>query len=120
MTNTADSVLTSGHPRDGVAGRQYRRNHPRRGFASLNACAAGACRKRKSTSWWILHAICAMKRGRLSTSEFNAAFAPGANTVVAAAATGGACCAPTAKGNCLLLGWQAPSDIRKCGVVFNY
>jgi hypothetical protein len=37
--------------------------------------------------------------GQIVDSEFNAMFAPVANVAVATAASGGACCAPTAKGN---------------------
>jgi len=37
--------------------------------------------------------------GQIVDSEFDAAFAPGEKAPVVAAASGGACCAPTAKGN---------------------
>jgi hypothetical protein len=99
MTNTTDTVLPPAILAMVSLAANIAANHPKKGICQLERLRSMGVPEAQIDIVVDIARHLRDEAGQIVDSEFNAAFAPDANTVVAAAATGGACCAPTAKGN---------------------
>lgn len=99
MTNTADSVLPPAILAMVSLAANIAANHPKKGICQLERLRSMGVPEAQIDIVVDIARHLRDEAGQLVDSEFDAAFAPGAKAPAAAAETGGACCAPTAKGN---------------------
>jgi len=99
VTNIADTVLPPATLAMVSLAANIAANHPKKGICQLERLRSMGVPEAQIDIVVDIARHLRDEAGQIVDSEFNAAFAPGANTAVAAAASGGACCAPTAKGN---------------------
>jgi hypothetical protein len=99
MTNAADTVLPPTILAMVSLAANIAANHPRKGLCQLERLRSLGVPEAQIDMVVDIARHLRDEAGQIVDSEFNAAFTPVANTTVAGAATGGACCTPTAKGN---------------------
>ena len=99
MTNTIESVLSPAILAMVSLAANIAANHPKKGICQLERLRSMGVPEAQIDMVVDIARHLRDEAGQIVDSEFNIAFAPAANIPVAVAATGGACCAPTAKGN---------------------
>ena len=103
MTNTADTVLPPSILAMVSLAANIAANHPKKGICQLERLRSLGVPEAQIDMVVDIARHLRDEAGQLVDSEFNTAFAPVAHAAVTAAvtaaATGGSCCVPTAKGN---------------------
>ena len=99
MTNTTDTVLPPAILAMVSLAANIAANHPKKGICQLDRLRSMGVPEAQIDIVVDIARHLRDEAGQIVDSEFDAAFAPVAKAPVVAAATGGACCAPTAKGN---------------------
>lgn len=99
MTNTTDTELPPAILAMVSLAANIAANHPKKGICQLERLRSMGVPEAQIDIVVDIARHLRDEAGQIVDSEFDAAFAPGTKAPVAAAATGGACCAPTAKGN---------------------
>jgi hypothetical protein len=99
MTNTAVTVLPPTILAMVSLAANIAANHPKKGLCQLERLRSLGVPEAQIDIVVDIARHLRDEAGQIVDSEFNAVFAPVANVAVAATATVGACCVPTAKGN---------------------
>lgn len=99
MTDTVDAVLPPAILAMVSLAANIAANHPKKGLCQLERLRSLGVPEAQIDIVVDIARHLRDEAGQIVDSEFNAAFAPAPKAAVAAAATGGACCVPTAKGN---------------------
>ena len=99
MTNTADTVLPPAILAMVSLAANIAANHPKKGLCQLERLRSMGVPEAQIDIVVDIARHLRDEAGQIVDSEFNAVFSPAVTTPVATAATGAACCAPTAKGN---------------------
>jgi len=98
MSNTADTVLPPAILAMVSLAANIAANHPKKGLCQLERLRSLGVPEVQIDIVVDIARHLRDEAGQIVDSEFNAAFSPVAKAAVAAA-SGGACCVPTAKGN---------------------
>jgi hypothetical protein len=99
MTNTVDTVLPPAILAMVSLAANIAANHPKKGLCQLERLRSLGVPEAQIDMVVDIARHLRDEAGQIIDSEFNAVFVPASNAPVASAASGGACCTPTAKGN---------------------
>jgi len=99
MANTADSVLPASVLAMVSLAANIAANHPKKGLCQLERLRSLGIAEAQIDMVVDIARHLRDEAALITDSEFNAAYVSAANLADTTAATGGACCTPTARGN---------------------